>query len=154
MHDVETPCEMLTAQISSWDGVSVQQAGEQVMVMYRGHVLARFVTDDALEVALCGPIRRQVTESPEIVAEGVWPVEENKRLLMDLNQPGAVEEAIRSLLNAYIEAREASGNECFLSPDALKQDPTGSKALRTIEGYRSLIRERGYSVYPEAVRLA
>lgn len=153
MDHTESSRATLLARLAEWDGISIKEAGESVLVMLRGQVLARFMTEETVEIPLCGPIRRQIAENPEIIAEGVWPVGEHSRLLMDLNQPGAVEEAIRALLNAYIEGHQHANGEAFLSAGHLESDPAGACALKTIEGYRRLIRERGYSLYPEAARV-
>jgi len=152
MASEKSPREQMLDRIRSWNGVSSRQKAGVTEVVVSGRVIARFPTDDTFDVALCGSLRRQVEEEPEFIPEGVWPIDQNARLLMDLNQPEAMEEAFRHLLNAYLASASAGGHDWYIRDAARESDPKGVEALAVIENYRELIRERGYSVYPEEAR--
>lgn len=132
----QTPMQQLLARVCTWCGVNVAESAGVTCVMLKSQAIARFPCPETLEASLCGTIQKQVERSPLDLPAGVWPHRGNRTVLIDLTQPGGMEEAIRVLLNAYIMAQDPGAREWWLEHAALDEDPTCEKVAEVIARHR------------------
>lgn len=128
--------QVLLARVRTWCGVRIDNNSPVTRVLLRDKVIARFPSEEFFEVVLCGSIKKQVSESPDDLPVGVWALNDNTRLVVDLTQPGGMEEAIRVLLNAYILSERPQSSDWWLSEERLNEDPTCEKLAEEIKAIR------------------
>lgn len=138
-----SPMTQLLARVQTWCGISISAGGGITHIVLRDHPIARFPTPETLEVVLCGSIRDQVRRDPDDLPDGVWPLDDASRLIVDLTQPGGMEEAVRSLLNAYLLAEHPAARDWWLRPEHLAADPTCEKLAVEVEHFRQQARAVG-----------
>jgi len=126
----------LLARVTTWCGVRVDDAGGVRRVLLRDQAIARFPSPETLEASLCGTIKRQFEKSPLDLPPGVWPHKDNSVVLIDLTQPGGMEEAIRVLMNVYIMAQDPEAREWWLHKAHIDEDPTCAKVAEVIAKHR------------------
>ena len=133
----QSPMNQLLARVRTWRGINVAEEGKVTRVTLRQHTIARFPTSDSIEVVLCGSLRRQMTTHPEELADGVWPIDDNHRLLLDLTQDGGIEEAVRALLNAYMAAERSDSESWYMPSRVIEEDPACTKVNEALKKFRS-----------------
>ena len=126
----------LLSRVQTWCGVKIENKNDIPTVALRGKPIARFPSDDTLEAVLCGSIRHQIQEDPHMLPDGVWTHKDYSLLLVDLTQPGGLEEAIRVLLNTYIVSESPRARDWWLSDQHLDEDPTCDKIAEVIREFR------------------
>ncbi len=135
----QTPKDLLLCRVRTWCGVHIKTHDGIVLVYVKDRPIARFPSEETLEAVLCGSIQKQIAEDPECLPCGAWPADDNRCLLVDLTQPGGVEEAIRVLLNAYIRSQSPEAHDWWMREERLIEDPTCEKIAAIIEEFRQHI---------------
>jgi len=130
---------LILSRVGSWCGVQVKINDPVTRILLRDKTIARFPSGDMLEVVLCGSIKHHVLNDPEFLPEGAWTHKDAKSLLVDLTQPGGLEEAFRVLLNAYIMAERPEAQDWWLSEEHLAEDPTCERIAEVIAQHRDRI---------------
>lgn len=132
-----TPRETLIARVRSWSGIKIQHANGLSHILLKDRPIGRFPSDDSLEAVLCGTLRGKMIDDIFDLPDGVWPTDDQHRVLIDLTTPAGFEEAIRVLLNAYLSAQAATPADWYLADAELVADPACRKATEIIGSYRS-----------------
>ncbi len=130
-----TPKDHLISRVSTWCGIQVHDE-EVPRISVRDKTIARFPTNDSMEAAACGSIQQKLSEEPEFFPDGVWENNNAHHIIIDLRLPGGIEEAVRALLNAYIESQNSHGEKWWIDNDFLKHDPHAHQVLKVIAGFR------------------
>ncbi|MDK2971262.1 MAG: hypothetical protein PWP23_1017 [Candidatus Sumerlaeota bacterium] len=136
-----TPMQQLLSRVQTWCGIKIVESKAVTLVTLREKTIARFPSPETLEVVLCGSIARQFKENPEELPDGVRVLEDGNRLAVDLTEPGGMEEAVRTLLNAYILAERPESRDWWLDEAHLHEDPTCEKLAEEIERFREQMRQ-------------
>lgn len=136
MKSEDSPMVQLLCRVKTWCGIRVAEQQGLTHVLLRDRTIARFPSAESVEINLCGSIRKQVLEEPESLPDGVWAAAHDRVLLVDLTQPGGIEEAVRALMNCYIAAQGQESIQWWMSPEHLGEDPTCEKIAELLRQHR------------------
>lgn len=131
-----TPKDQLISRVSTWCGIHIHH-DEIPRIVVKDKTIARFPTNDSIEAAVCGTLQKKLSEEPEYFPDGVWENNNAHHIIIDLRLPGGIEEAVRVLLNNYIEAQSAHGQNWWMENEFLKRDPKAQQVLGAIAGFRA-----------------
>lgn len=133
----------LLSRVQTWCGVRTIEEQGICQIILRDRQIARFPNENSFEGVLCGTLRRQIETDPYELPDGVWPHNNNDTILIDLTQPGGIEEAVRILLNAYVISESPASRDWWMKNDILKRDPLAKKTAEVIKQHRAALAARG-----------
>lgn len=142
MNEASSPKEHLVSRIKTWCGVQIKQENQVTHICVNNAPIARFPTDDSIEMRLCGTIKERVVADQADHPDGIWTINEDHHVIVDLRLPGGMEEAIRVLLNAYINSQSNSQEDWSMDQNFLRSDSNCDHVISVISGYRAKLDEK------------